>query len=150
MNKSNTLPQIYAYISYKYLRDDECSYRIKTDLKAFITRCGSGDDAIQTPLQADGVGLTAIKLNKRSGEVADFSISFNIIRPISEDIFIYIANKIKAYFSELRGLQEPATDISVFYKEEGVLKYKVLRPFAPILEGRDKIPLRPQFIADEP
>jgi hypothetical protein len=65
---------------------------------------------------------------------------------ITEETFIYIANKIKAYFTELRGLQETVTDISIFYKEGGVLKYKVLKATAPILEGTNK---RPQFITDD-
>lgn len=126
----NKKPQIYAYIPLIYLRDDECPHRIKMELKAFIT-------------QTEDLQITAIRLYGRS---VDFSISFNLKTNITEEIFIYIANKIKAYFTELRGLQETAKDISVFYKEDGVLKYKVLKATVPILEGTNK---RPQFIAED-
>ena len=129
----NKKPQIYAYIPLIYLADDECPHRIKTELKAFITSGAMTED----------LQITAIRLYGRS---VDFSISFNLKTNITEEIFIYIANKIKAYFTELRGLQETATDISIFYKEEGILKYKVLKPTAPILEGTNK---RPQFIAED-
>lgn len=126
----NKKPQIYAYIPLIYLADDECPYKVKTQLKAFIT-------------QTEDLQITAIRLYGRS---VDFSISFNIKTNITEEIFIYIANKIKAYFTELRGLQETVTDISIFYKEDGVLKYKVLKASAPILEGSG---MQPQFIPDE-
>jgi hypothetical protein len=127
----NKKPQIYAYIPLYYIKTDECTHRIKTELKAFIIN------------NTDDLQITAIRMNGRS---VDFSISFNIKNNITEDIFIYIANKIKAYFTELRGLQETATDISIFYKEDGVLKYKVLKAIAPILEGTG---IKPQFIPDE-
>ena len=126
----NKKPQIYAYIPLLYINTDECTHRIKTELKAFIT-------------QTEDIHITAIRLNGRG---VDFSISFNIKTPISEDIFNIIANKIKAYFTKLRGLSELAKDISIFYKEDGVLKYKVLKVYAPILEGNGK---RPQFIPDD-
>ena len=131
----NNKPQIYAYIPLIYLTetDDECTHRIKTELKAFITN----------ETVAEDLPITAIRLYGRS---VDFSISFNIKTNITEETFIYIANKIKAYFTELRGLQEIATDISIFYKEEGVLKYKVLKATTPILEGTNK---RPQFIDED-
>jgi hypothetical protein len=129
----NKKPQIYAYIPLIYLQDDECPHRIKTELKAFIT-----SEAITENIQ-----ITMIRLYGRS---VDFSISFNIKDNITEEIFIYIANKIKAYFTELRGLTETAKDISIFYKEEGILKYKVLKVYAPILEGSGK---KPQFIAED-
>jgi len=129
----NKKPQIYAYIPLIYLRDDECPHRIKTELKAFIT-----SEAITENIQ-----ITMIRLYGRS---VDFSISFNIKDNITEETFIYIANKIKAYFTELRGLTETAKDISIFYKEEGILKYKVLKVCIPILEGSGK---RPQFITED-
>jgi hypothetical protein len=140
----NKKPQIYAYIPLIYLQDDECPHRIKTELKAFIIN--NTDDLVPSGTdrpQGEVLQITMIRLYGRS---VDFSISFNIKSPITEDIFIYIANKIKAYFTELRGLTETAKDISVFYKEDGVLKYKVLKVYAPILEGSGK---RPQFINDE-
>jgi hypothetical protein len=129
----NKKPQIYAYIPLIYLQDDEYPHRIKTELKAVIT-----SEAITENIQ-----ITMIRLYGRS---VDFSISFNIKDNITEDIFIYIANKIKAYFTELRGLTETAKDISIFYKEDGALKYKVLKSYIPILEGSGK---RPQFITDD-
>jgi hypothetical protein len=129
----NKKPQIYAYIPLIYLQDDECPHRIKTELKAFIT-----SEAITEHIQ-----ITMIRLYGRS---VDFSISFNIKDNITEETFIYIANKIKAYFTKLRGLTETAKDISIFYKEEGILKYKVLKVYIPILEGSGK---RPQFITED-
>ena len=131
----NNKPQIYAYIPLIYLTetDDECTHRIKTELKAFI----------KNETVAEDLPITAIRLYGRS---VDFSISFNIKDNITEETFIYIANKIKAYFTKLRGLTETAKDISIFYKEEGILKYKVLKVYIPILEGSGK---RPQFITDD-
>lgn len=126
----NKKPQIYAYIPLIYLLDDECPYKIKTELRALIN-------------QTENLQITSIRLYGRS---VDFSISFNIKTNITDDLFYIITDKIKAYFTELRGLSETATDISIFYKEDCVLKYKVLKAYAPILEGSGK---RPQFIPEE-
>jgi hypothetical protein len=140
----NKKPQIYAYIPLYYIRTDECTHRIKTELKAYIINntadlVPSGTDRPQ----GEVLQITTIRMNGRS---VDFSISFNIKDYITEDIFIYITNKIKRFFTGLRELTETATDISVFYKENGVLKYKVLKTISPILEGSGR---KPQFIPDE-